>query len=355
MAGSAAKRGLVLACAAALAVSAGATDTSGLQQREQPRSSLLAGYLQQKNSAEAAGGLPRTAWKDISAFQQLRTAEGHPLAQPVSGLSCAAPTACREEFGDEVVLWTAQNGITVLHKSVDVLSRRDGFSSLGKPLNSEYAFGAVYRTDFENGSLIRVPELDRVMTWDAEIAGSAVVIGDSQTGPGTWVDQGLTELGYRTVLRGAGGTGYIRGNGSVGNYYTALTQQQWVLPWGTPQLVVLQGGGNDAGIASDVQIAEAARTMIAEARRTYPKSRLVMIGVISSAKGAVGSRRTAVDALLASVAQQEGVEFLSVGDWWTRFSLGEYRETDGRHFTDAGHRAAGQILSRELGALLSAG
>ncbi|WP_104052607.1 MULTISPECIES: SGNH/GDSL hydrolase family protein [unclassified Arthrobacter] len=355
MSRSVAKRGLLLACAAALAVSAGATDTSGLQQQTQPRISLLAGYLQEKNSAEPAGGLPQTAWKDIRAFQLLRAAQGHPLEPSVSGLSCPEPAVCRRQFGDEVVFWTAGNGALALHKSVDALSKRSDFSSLGKPLTSEYAQGAVYRTDFENGSLIRVPELDRVMTWDPEIAGSAVVIGDSQAGPGTWVDQGLAELGYRTVLRGAGGTGYVQGNGTIGNYYTALTRQQWVLPWGTPKLVVLEGGGNDASNASDTEIAEAAESMIREARRTYPQSRLVMVGVISSGLDSAGSRRTAVDTLLAGVARSQGVEFLSVGDWWSRFSLGEYRERDGRHFTAAGHQAAGHILARELGTLLSSG
>lgn len=351
---SLAKRALLVACAT-VAVSAAVLDGSRPPQDVHPRTSLLAGYGQEQDSAEPAGGLPRTAWKDIGTFELLRTAEGRALKQPVSGLSCPAPAECRREFGDEVVLWTAKNGALALHKSVDAFSRRSDYSALGAPVNSEYAFGAVFRTDFENGSLIRVPELDRVMTLDAEIAGSAVVIGDSQTGPGTWVDQGLTALGYRTVLRGAGGTGYVRGNGTVGNYYTALTQQQWVLPWGTPKLVVLQGGGNDAGNASDAQITEAAKKMIREVRRTYPESRLIMVGVVSSAEGAGGSRRAAVDTLLAGVADEQEVQFLSVGDWWTRFSLGAGLEPDGRHFTSGGHQAAGQILARELGALLAAG
>lgn len=352
---SVAKRGLVLGCAAVLALSSGAADATGVQDSEPPRISALAGYLQQANSAEPAGGLPQTAWKDIRAFQLLRTAEGRPLEPSVSGLSCPDPAVCRREFGDEVVYWTAAGGALALHESVDVLSRRGDFSPLGRPLASEYAQGGVFRTDFEHGSLIRVPELGRVMTWDPEIAGSAVVIGDSQAEPGSWMDQGLAGLGYRTVLRGAGGTGYVQDNGTVGNYYTALTQQQWVLPWGTPKLVVLQGGGNDASNASDAEIADAAQTMIREARRTYPASRLVMVGVISSGPGTAESRRTAVDTLLAGVARNEGVAFLSVGDWWTRFSLGEYREPDGRHFTETGHQEAGQVLSRELGALLSSG
>ncbi len=353
------KRGLLLACAAALAVSVGAPGTSAGSE-VQPRTSLLAKYvqdeyLQEQHSAEEAGGLPQTAWKDIRAFDALRTTEGHPLEPAVSGISCPEPGACRQQFGDEVVLWTAGKGTVALHKSVDALSRQSSFSALGRPVNSEYAFGTAYRTDFENGSLIRVPELGRVMTWDPEISRSAVVIGDSQTGPGTWVDQGLTALGYRTVLRGAGGTGYVQGNGTVGNYYTALTRHQWVLPWGNPRLVVLEGGGNDAWEASDIQIADAAQKMIREARRTYPQSRLVMVGVISSGRNTVDSRRTAVDSLLAGVAGKQGVEFLSVGDWWTRYPLAELREDDGRHFTAAGHRAAGQILARELGALLAGG
>ena len=78
-------RGLVLACAAAVVMSGAVSDGARPPQDAQPRISLLAG--QGQNSAEAAGGLPRTAWKDISAFQQLRTAEGHALEPPVTGLS----------------------------------------------------------------------------------------------------------------------------------------------------------------------------------------------------------------------------------------------------------------------------
>ena len=223
--------------------------------------------------------------------------------------------------------------------------------SLGAPVRTEYPFMKAFRTDFEQGSLIRVPELNRIMTLDNAVAESAVVIGDSQTGPDTWVDQGLKALGYQTILRGAGGTGYTVGNGSVGSYRTALVHQQWLLPWGDPALVVLEGGGNDAGASTDGQIAQAAADMIDEMRRTYPQSRLVMVGVISSPLTDYGSQRTAVDHLLADTAASKGVQFLSVGDWWDRYSLGT-QLADGRHFTDAGQKAAGAVLARELGALL---
>ena len=205
----------------------------------------------------------------------------------------------------------------------------------------------------EQGSLIRVPGLERTMTYDAAIGRSAVVIGDSQTGPGTWVDRGLAELGYRTVLRGAGGTGYTVGNGTVGSYYTALTKEQWLLPYGNPKLVILQGGGNDAGRAGDAEIAKAATTLVREVRRTYPQSRLVMVGVISTKKTSSGIRRAEVDQALAGVAAREGVEFLSVGDWWDRYALGPLLQPDGRHFTAAGHQAAGAVFARELGRLLA--
>ena len=223
---------------------------------------------------------------------------------------------------------------------------KQGTAAAGSDINGS--------SDFSDGSLIRMPGLDRFMTYDAGIEDSAVVIGDSQTGPDTWVARGLAELGYRTVLRGAGGTGYTRGYGSVGSYYTALTRQQWLLPWGNPKLVVLQGGGNDVGKATDRELAGAAEQMIAEMRRTYPQSRLVMVGVISSDTVAGRARREA-DRLLASVARDQGVEFLRVGDWWSRYELQRLLEPDGRHFTPEGHRAAGRVFARELGTLLEAG
>lgn len=174
------KRGILLASAAALAVSGGVSGASSGDEA-QPRMSLLTEYLQEgyqqdehpreEHTAEPAGGLPRTAWKDIEAFQLLRTTAGRPLEPAVSRLSCPEPTACRQQFGDEVVSWTAAGGAVALHKSVDALSRQSSFSGLGRPVNSEYAFGTAYRTDFAHGSLIRVPELGRVMTWDPEISG----------------------------------------------------------------------------------------------------------------------------------------------------------------------------------------
>ena len=62
-----------------------------------------------------------------------------------------------------------------------------------------------------------------------------------------------------------------------------------------------------------------------------------------------------MDSLLGEVASIHGVEFLSVGNWWSRFGLGGYLEPDGRHFTAAGQKAAAAVLARELGALLAAG
>ncbi|MFJ7750505.1 SGNH/GDSL hydrolase family protein [Arthrobacter sp. NPDC097144] len=305
-------------------------------------------------AAEAEERLSMSGRQDLGAVGKLGTGS-EVSARPDRPAACPAPVACSRPLPTEVVRWTAETGAVTLNKSVDELSRREDFAYLGRPSGSEYSSAGVYRTDFEHGALIRVPELNRIMTLEANVAGSAVVIGDSQAGPGSWMDLGLAGLGYRTYLRGAGGTGYIAGNGTVGNYYTALTTQQWLLPWGNPKLVVLQGGGNDAGRGTDAEIAAEAARMIGEVRRTYPHSRLVMIGVISSGSDAFGSQRTAVDSLLGEVASKHGVEFLSVGNWWSRFGLGGYLEPDGRHFTAAGQKAAAAVLARELGALLAAG
>lgn len=350
---SALKRTVLYACAAALAVSGASTDSSAPQPDEQ-RVSVQAAAGNGQEAAEAEEILSGTGRQDIGAVGRLGT-DLEVSAGPDLSAACPAPVACTRPLPTEVVRWTAETGAVTLNKSVDELSRREDFAYLGRPVSSEYSSAGVYRTDFEHGALIRVPELNRIMTLEANVAGSAVVIGDSQAGPGSWMDQGLAGLGYRTYLRGAGGTGYISGNGTVDNYYTALTTQQWLLPWGNPKLVVLQGGGNDAGRATDAEIAAEAARMIGEVRRTYPHSRLVMIGVISSGTDPFGSQRTAVDSLLGDVASKHGVQFLSVGDWWTRFGLGGYLEPDGRHFTAAGQKAAGGILSRELGTLLAAG
>lgn len=288
-------------------------------------------------------GVPAETWHALTGFVKGRAGSRQPLPAPEEAPDCLLPgSGCSWSFGAETLVWSAAAGTRALRTEVFTHWKSSG-RALGWPVTSEYPYKGDYRTDFQKGSLVYVPRLGRIMAFDPGVESSAVVIGDSQAGIDTWVGQGLASLGYAPVIRGAGGTGYTRGNGTVHSYAEALAAEEWLLPWGEPALVVLQGGGNDAAGASDRAIRHGANRLIREIRRTYPETRIVVVGVIGSGSG----RRGEIDDLLGEVAAGHGLDFLSVKDWWSRYSLGS-KLTDKVHLGQSGHDAAAPVFAREL-------
>ena len=187
-----------------------------------------------------------------------------------------------------------------------------------------------------------------------DILHTAVLIGDSQSsGPRSWPQIALRSLGYSVRFAGANGTGFVASTrySRVPNYYDSLTSNRWVLPHGDPALVVVGGGGNDAtqGV-SDGDILRSANALILDLQRTYPSSRLVMVGTLSRSAEDGGGRRTEVDALLGDVAGKRGIPFISAGDWLTVHDLEAFL-ADEVHLTADGHRRAAVVLEDELRAL----
>ena len=186
-----------------------------------------------------------------------------------------------------------------------------------------------------------------------DVAGTVLLIGDSQSEPvDGWPRLGLAAVGYNVYFCGRGGTGYVAANGATGNYLDALQRGDWLLPSGTPALIVVEGGGNDAaGGASNAQIAGNAERLIAELRIRYPGTRLAMIGTLARGANDGGGRRSEVDAVLGAVAGANGLPFISTGDWLTRYGLAKDL-ADAVHMNSDGRRALGAILAgrlRELG------
>lgn len=186
-----------------------------------------------------------------------------------------------------------------------------------------------------------------------DVAGTVLLIGDSQSEPvDGWPRLGLAAAGYNVYFCGRGGTGYVAANGATGNYLDALQRGDWLLPSGTPALIVVEGGGNDAaGGASNAQIAGNAERLITELRTRYPGTRLAMIGTLARGASDGGGRRSEVDAVLGAVAGANGLPFISTGDWLTRYGLAKDL-ADAVHMNSDGRRALGGILAgrlRELG------
>lgn len=202
--------------------------------------------------------------------------------------------------------------------------------------------GALYRNPANGRDEIIVKDIER----------TAVLIGDSQSEPPeSWPRLALEQIGFNVVFCGGGGTGFVAGNDARGNYIDALDNGDWHLPYGSPPVVIIEGGGNDASRgASDLAITENAERLIQAVEDRYPAADVVMIGTLARGARAGGGRRTQVDSLLGAVAKEYGLSFVSVGDWLTRFGLARYLADD-RHLNEKGHEAAATLLGKRLEAL----
>ncbi|WP_028265428.1 SGNH/GDSL hydrolase family protein [Arthrobacter sp. MA-N2] len=201
------------------------------------------------------------------------------------------------------------------------------------------------------GSLYKNPSNNRNEVILADVRHTAVLIGDSQSQPeGSWPRAALGSIGYKVYTVGRGGTGFVAATATTGNYIDALQRGDWVLPFGTPPLIVIQGGGNDAARnASDEQITANANRLIVTLRKRYPLAKIAMIGTLAKGADDGGGRRTQVDALLGTIAAKAGAPFFSVGDWITKYHVaGDL--VDGVHLNAAGHAKLSGILAADMAA-----
>ncbi|MFF2299883.1 SGNH/GDSL hydrolase family protein [Arthrobacter sp. efr-133-R2A-120] len=201
------------------------------------------------------------------------------------------------------------------------------------------------------GSLYKNPGNNRNEIILEDIRHTAVLIGDSQSEPpGSWPRVALGSLGYKVYSVARGGTGYVAATKASGNYIDALQRGDWVLPYGTPPLIIVEGGGNDASRnASDEQITVNANRLLAALKKRYPQAKIAMIGTLARGANAGGGRRTQVDTLLGNIAAKAGTTFFSVGDWVSKYQLaGDL--VDGVHLNAAGHAKLGGVLAADMAA-----
>jgi acyl-CoA thioesterase-1 len=199
--------------------------------------------------------------------------------------------------------------------------------------------GSVYSNPASGRDEVVVPDMRH----------TALLIGDSQSEPTDgWPRLGLAAVGYKVHFCGLGGTGFVASNGKTGNYIDALQRGDWKLPYGTPALIVIQGGGNDAARgATDAQIVANADRLIAALKDRYPGARMAMIGTLARGANYGGGRRTQVDALLGTVAARHGMPFVGVGDWLSKYNLSK-NLADAVHMDATGRRSLGGLLEARL-------
>ncbi len=199
------------------------------------------------------------------------------------------------------------------------------------------------------GEIYRNPVFGRNEVVVANVRNTAVLIGDSQSVPDdSWPRRALAALGYSVHFCGYGGTGFTAANGKMGNYIDALERGNWMLPVGTPGLVVVEGGGNDAARgASDAQITANANRLIQALKARYPTTKIVMVGTLARGANNGGGRRSQVDSLLSTISAKQGVTFVSTGDWLTKYNQTQHL-ADAVHMDSEGRKALGTVLERRL-------
>ena len=151
------------------------------------------------------------------------------------------------------------------------------------------------------------------------------------------------ELGYRPVVRGAGGTGFVQGNPDydIPPYLAQIDAGE--LDVANPRLVVIQGGSNDVGEPAD-QVRKNARTVLQIARGKYPNAVLMLVGPMDTYGGYGDS--IPIRNALRTVARKLHVPFIDAMKWTA--GRDDLLCSDYVHPTYAGHVYLGHKLAKAL-------
>ncbi len=152
-----------------------------------------------------------------------------------------------------------------------------------------------------------------------------------------------TELGYRTTVRGAGGTGFVAANPeySIPPYLAQI--RDGALDLRNPKLVVIAGGSNDLGRPVG-QVRKNARKVLRIASDKYPRALLVLVGPMDSYGGYADS--IPIRDALRGVAKRLDVPFIDDMTWLAGHP--EWLCDDYVHPTYAGQVPLGQRLAKAL-------
>jgi acyl-CoA thioesterase-1 len=148
-----------------------------------------------------------------------------------------------------------------------------------------------------------------------------------------------TALGYRTTVRGAGGTGFVAANPDYDLPAYLAQIHDGALDLGNPAVVVIEGGSNDLGLPVG-QIKQNATKVLHIARKKHPRALLVLVGPMDP-YGGYDDTLPVRDALRA-VARKLGVPFVDDMTW--------LQDRPGQLCDDYDHPtyAAGVTLGRRL-------
>ncbi|GAB5077127.1 SGNH/GDSL hydrolase family protein [Arthrobacter sp. AD-310] len=172
------------------------------------------------------------------------------------------------------------------------------------------------------------------------ILGDSYTAGDGAGSPGQgWANVVAKELGYPANIDGVGGTGFAWGGGAQdeldGEYETRLRAVA-ANPSFVPNVLILQGGQNDAQVTSQDEVRAATTQTIEAARRFWPGVQVVVLG--PSAPQPLAEELRTVNTAVRAGAEAAGAPFVDAveGGWFTAANSPGY-DFDGAHPNAAGH------------------
>jgi lysophospholipase L1-like esterase len=196
----------------------------------------------------------------------------------------------------------------------------------------------------------RGPHVTSAASMAPATQATAVFLGDSYTvGMGAsateagYAERTAALMGWRAVVLGQGGTGYV--NPSASSDQSVYSGRLGQVAAAEPDVVVVQGSTNDAGRPWE-EIEAAATELYAGLRTVVPSARIVVLGPLSPPgldPGAVNDVRNA----LARAAFATGVPFIDpIAAGWLLPADGLY--ADPVHPDDDGYRELAEDLARAL-------
>lgn len=162
-------------------------------------------------------------------------------------------------------------------------------------------------------------------------------------------------LGWSVDVDAWGGTGYTTTGRSPG--YLERLRRPGALR-GTYDVVLLEGGTNDARVRSSPrQVQAAVRELVAHVQERQPQAQVVLMGAYDPPPpGRVDPHRSTVDRAIEQVAGQLGLPFFSpISGGWTTGQPASFLDADRLHPSTRGYGVMGSRLAEELSALVASG
>lgn len=163
-------------------------------------------------------------------------------------------------------------------------------------------------------------------------------VGADQPGHG-WAYLVAGSLGYPTKIDGEGGTGFAWGGGAQDNQareYEVRLREFAADPRFVPNVLILQGGQNDALITSPEEIQTATAHTIEAARRFWPGIQVIVLG--PTAPQPLAEKLQGVNSAVRAGAAAAGAPFIDAYEagWFTAANSPGF-DFDGAHPNTAGH------------------